>query len=235
MKARNIASGQVTTRHLKEGAVTSGKIRDRSIRLTDLSSEIASAKGVLGPQGPQGKDGAPGKDGAAGRDGAAVADLATFTPPGLPRYTQGGQLPVELYRHTWSQPANTVDEVSGFATVRWPVPCQQVSSVANVAFVIDGQLASPSSAKNGVSSNGPVGTPAIDQLTALATVTGSTLYTAPLTDHAPLPIERYQFVTGDQASEHTLVVYGRSTGCYVAPNGAEPTFDGTLIVHRYQR
>lgn len=236
--AVKLGAGQVKNRNIADSAVTSSKIRNRSIRLADLNAEIASAKGVLGPAGRDGKDGAPGATGAAGAagaDGAAVADVATFTTPGLPRYTTAGQQPVQLYTHSWSQPADTLDELAGYATVNWPLRCTQSSSVANVVVLIDGRLATPSVAKGAADGNGPVTAPTIEMITPIATNTAVTASTAADTDFANLPLERYQFLNGPAATTHTLELWGRSSGCFFSGIGNEPTLDGTLIVRRYSR
>jgi hypothetical protein len=57
--AVNLAAGSVKTRHLAKNAVTSPKVKDRSLRAQDfaLGQLPQGAKGEPGPQGPQGAQG----------------------------------------------------------------------------------------------------------------------------------------------------------------------------------
>lgn len=74
------AAGQIGTTDLKDGAVTSRKIRNETIKTVDLApATIASLRGATGPAGPagpagqDGADGAPGPAGADGQNGTARA------------------------------------------------------------------------------------------------------------------------------------------------------------------
>jgi hypothetical protein len=58
--AIKLPHNSVGTEQIKSGAVHTGEIRDRTIRLQDLSTTArASLRGQTGPQGPQGPAGAP--------------------------------------------------------------------------------------------------------------------------------------------------------------------------------
>lgn len=58
--AIKLPKNSVGASQLKTGAVHTGEIRDRTIRLQDISTSARnSLRGQLGPQGPQGPAGAP--------------------------------------------------------------------------------------------------------------------------------------------------------------------------------
>ena len=64
------AAGRIGTSDLKNGAVTSAKIKDQTIRRADLApTTIASLRGATGPAGPPGAPGTNGVDGVDGVDG----------------------------------------------------------------------------------------------------------------------------------------------------------------------
>lgn len=65
-----VARDSIGTRQLKNGAVTSAKVRDHSLTSSDLT---ANAAGRRGPRGPAGPAGAPGAPGVAGTPGIAAA------------------------------------------------------------------------------------------------------------------------------------------------------------------
>lgn len=68
------AAGKIGTTDLKDGAVTSKKIRNETIRTVDLApATIASLRGATGPAGVDGVDGVDGAPGADGQDGAVRA------------------------------------------------------------------------------------------------------------------------------------------------------------------
>ncbi|HEX9968429.1 MAG TPA: hypothetical protein VGB06_10850 [Solirubrobacterales bacterium] len=75
--ALEIPKGSVGTPQLKRGAVTSGKVRDGSIRLSDLNPDSLKrlpgrpigppiGRGIPGPPGPAGPPGPTGPTGPAG-------------------------------------------------------------------------------------------------------------------------------------------------------------------------
>jgi hypothetical protein len=58
--AIKLPKNSIGTNQIKAGAVHTGEIRDRTIRLQDISTSArASLRGQVGPQGPQGPAGAP--------------------------------------------------------------------------------------------------------------------------------------------------------------------------------
>lgn len=72
-------------KQLKSGAVTTLKVRDKSLRLKDFKTgQVPSgAQGPAGPQGPTGATGPKGTDGTAGTAGATnvVARFSTESKP----------------------------------------------------------------------------------------------------------------------------------------------------------
>ena len=68
-----VADSLVGTHDLKDGAVTSKKIKDETIRRVDLHPSLAAKIGVPGEQGPMGPQGATGPTGPAGPTGATGA------------------------------------------------------------------------------------------------------------------------------------------------------------------
>jgi hypothetical protein len=90
--AATLPRDSVGTRQLKDGAVTSGKVKDRSLLEGDFKrGELPRGaqgktgprgpQGARGPRGPRGKRGARGRRGATGRAGATnvVVRTATFS------------------------------------------------------------------------------------------------------------------------------------------------------------
>jgi hypothetical protein len=86
--AIKLPSNSVGTRQLKANAVTSSKIKDRSLKSTDLAAGVLShgPKGDQGSPGAQGDPGAPGVRGPS--DGFFVASAA---PGGFPNNTGTAQ------------------------------------------------------------------------------------------------------------------------------------------------
>ena len=97
--AIKLPRGSVGTAQLKTGAVTSGKVRDGTLKLLDVApGQRALLKGAAGPQGPQGAKGDTGAKGDRGPKGDKGDKGATGTtgatgpagpagPPGLSGYT----------------------------------------------------------------------------------------------------------------------------------------------------
>jgi len=76
--ATKLPAKSVGSRQLKNGAVTSSKVRDGSLQARDFAGGVASAgqggaKGDRGPTGPAGPPGEAGKPGTAGAAGSARA------------------------------------------------------------------------------------------------------------------------------------------------------------------
>jgi hypothetical protein len=72
--AIKLPKNSIGTNQIKTGAVHTGEIRDRTIRLQDISTSArTSLRGLTGPQGPQGPAGA-----AAVRHFASVNAAGTF-------------------------------------------------------------------------------------------------------------------------------------------------------------
>lgn len=69
-----VAATLIKTKDIANSAVTSGKIRNGTITLTDINARTrASLKGAKGESGSAGSAGAPGSQGAKGSDGAGGA------------------------------------------------------------------------------------------------------------------------------------------------------------------
>ncbi|MGH2889141.1 MAG: hypothetical protein ACRDNJ_05910 [Solirubrobacteraceae bacterium] len=98
--ANRLAAASVGTVQLRNGAVTSVKVRNHSLRAVDFARGQlrAGARGPVGPQGPLGSQGpagpqgAPGSTGAAGAAGAAGAGFQFATASGAtgPTLSQAG-------------------------------------------------------------------------------------------------------------------------------------------------
>jgi len=92
---------------LTTGAVGSAQIADKSITKSDLAASVRDGlDGTVGPQGPAGANG------AAGRDGAGIVTSKAF---GYQAINKGKRVTIGTI--TWTQPAHTLDEVKGWATV----------------------------------------------------------------------------------------------------------------------
>jgi hypothetical protein len=83
-----VARDSIGTRQLKNGAVTSAKVKDHSLTSSDLT---ANATGRRGPRGPAGPAGTPGAAGAAGTPGIAAAPEPWHALPYEAGWTDLGQ------------------------------------------------------------------------------------------------------------------------------------------------
>jgi len=103
----------VQGKDLAAGAIGSGQIADRSITKSDLAASVRDGlDGTAGPQGPAGPAGPTGPSGPGGRDGAGIVASKAF---GSQTIAKGKTVTVGTI--TWHQPAGTLDEVRGWATV----------------------------------------------------------------------------------------------------------------------
>jgi Collagen triple helix repeat (20 copies) len=125
--ATTLSPNSVGTAQLKSGAVTAGKIAQKTRR------QLQGKRGVTGPQGPQGKTGARGATGAKGSTGATGARGATgatgasgqgpavevFTKPAVPQpFVATGQVvAVPLAAGKYATSANVVVQSATGATV----------------------------------------------------------------------------------------------------------------------
>lgn len=79
--ATQLPRNSVGTKQIKRGAVTSSKVKDRTLTLRDLRrstiDSLRGAAGPAGPAGPAGEQGPQGIQGTQGATGAAGADAAT--------------------------------------------------------------------------------------------------------------------------------------------------------------
>lgn len=82
--AAGLAANSVGTKHLKDGAVTSTKVRNGTLKPGDFADGTLlvgpeGPAGPQGPQGPQGQTGAQGPEGPQGDPGTAVGWLEVST------------------------------------------------------------------------------------------------------------------------------------------------------------
>jgi hypothetical protein len=73
--ALKLPKNSVGNRQLKNGAVTSNKVKDRSLAISDFKLGQVPP----GPPGPQGAPGSPGRDGVAGPPGPTALHTFAFT------------------------------------------------------------------------------------------------------------------------------------------------------------
>lgn len=97
----------VTGAKIAASAVTSSKIKDRSLRAKDFAAgQLPTGRqGQTGTQGPQGDTGTAG---SAGRDGAAIAARVRST-AGVDTPADHSSVAVPLASNTWTQAAGEVD------------------------------------------------------------------------------------------------------------------------------
>lgn len=86
--ASALAKNSVGTKQLRDGAVTTAKVKDGTLAVVDLAPDARAAlRGATGAQGERGPQGVPGERGPAGQAGA----LGTMTM----RYSGSGWNPVD--------------------------------------------------------------------------------------------------------------------------------------------
>ena len=73
---KDIKDRSIEARDLHAGSVTTNKVKNRTLKLKDMSSEVTAKLGVQGPAGPKGDTGAKGDKGEKGDSSITqVADL----------------------------------------------------------------------------------------------------------------------------------------------------------------
>lgn len=80
--SKDIKNHTIQTQDLKRGAVTGNKVKNRSLKLIDMSAQVTdklNAPGPAGAQGPAGEKGQTGATGAAGANGSNGVDGANGT------------------------------------------------------------------------------------------------------------------------------------------------------------
>lgn len=125
-------------RTLRNGAVTSAKVRNGTLARQDFRRGVLPATagggsaGAREPAGPAGPAGAPGTPGATGPAGAAGPAGATGAPgAAIVASRIGGTSSVAASTSwsgnnvvlSWTQPPGVMDEVRGYMQVSWPGGC----------------------------------------------------------------------------------------------------------------
>jgi hypothetical protein len=133
--ALKLPKNSVGNRQLKAGAVTSSKVKDKSL----AASDFAVGQLPAGPQGPAGAPGSPGRDGAQGQPGPTALHTFALTfdnPPG--EQSPGGAL-CPPGQYATGGGVVTESDVPGEQAVNSSVPARSSSSKpapdAWVAFV----------------------------------------------------------------------------------------------------
>lgn len=204
--AATLGRNAVKGRNIATGAVGSRAVLDRSLQAKDFrpGQLAAGLKGEKGLQGP------PGAAGAAGRDGAAIAasangdGIVVSTPTFA--YTT---LPLEL---RWNQPAGTLDELRGVATVSMN-GCAINEQLA-LQVVRDGLEISPDTPN---ASEGTANGPPDNDIQTF--ITKTVLVGQPFVESVALPVE---LPWTDAAGEHTVTLRVREN---CSAPGPGPTFE----------
>lgn len=202
--AVKLGPGAVKNRNIATGAVSSRAVQDRTLLARDFKGgQLAAAvKGESGLQGPAGPPG------AAGRDGAAIVASANGDGTVMNSYNYV-TLPLEL---RWTQPAGTLDEVRGVATVSMMDGCA-LNEWVGVQVVRDGKEISADTGDivdgtgNGVPDND-----------ATPFVTKPVIVTKPYVESSVIPIE---LPWSDTPGEHVVQLRVREA-CNAS--GQPPTF-----------
>jgi hypothetical protein len=123
VKSKHIGSGQVRTGDIRGNAVTTSKIRNGTLELSDFNAQVASdLRGAAGPQGPggaQGPQGAGGEAGAAGPSGSSVSRLHWAGTTTVGNNTQAPLLPPITRTHK----GDTSQLYTGRASITAPSDC----------------------------------------------------------------------------------------------------------------
>lgn len=145
----------VGTAELKNGSVTSGKIKDGSLRVEDFAADelpvgetgLPGADGAVGPQGPPGPAGLPGPAGARGAQGPAGAQ-GLEGPPG-----QGGAAVTSVRSASGTIAPGQTQSLVALCDEGQQATGGSVTVTAGsaAAFVLDGQGPQPDT--DGVSPN----------------------------------------------------------------------------------
>lgn len=131
--AVTLPANSVGSRQLRDSAVTSAKVKDRSLRVADLSASAARAlKGAKGDPGPQG---AVGPQGPAGPDtGAAGGDLSGSYPN--PSIAPGAVTTAKFAPGAKAPDADTLDGIDSLGFVQGKGRSLIASAVTNLSGVV---------------------------------------------------------------------------------------------------
>lgn len=201
--AVKLGPGAVKGRNIATNAVGTRAVLDRSLLAKDFKSgQLAAA--VKGEPGLQGAAGAPG---AAGRDGAAIVASANLDGTVVSSFNYA-TLPVEL---RWTQPAGTLDELRGVATVSMD-GCA-INEWLGLQVVRDGKEISADSGDqvDGTGNGVPDSDPS-------PFITKTVLVNKPFVESTVLPIE---LPWSDTPGEHVVTLRVRET---CTAGGPGPTF-----------
>jgi hypothetical protein len=225
----DLAANSVTDSQLAASSVGSSEIKDGSITAVDVAPDsISSTRMTEGVKNLLFNAGTL----SVNKTFADVTVSNSSWPAGAP--ASGAQLSV-----TWTQPANTLDVISGFARLHYPAGCSQTSSTPRGLDVkiVDGgnRVISGSSAERtgGVNYNG---NGFWSEQADLPGVTfrapfGSDLAANPedFVDYIHLPFELSEFVTDGSSASRTVRVFLKrnSASCSPEVTGAR------IVVLRY--
>jgi hypothetical protein len=234
--AIELTKNSVRSKHIKNGQVKSRDIGNGAVRAKDLNAELLAGgtdgiAGIAGPPGPTGPAGPAGPTGPAGPRGATGATGAQgATGPAGPRGSAivasvnggptvstssnigayGGHFTLV----SWTQPADTLDEVQGYFTIAWNNGCDDNGDAIDVQFTDQSgvEISPDLPTANSIAGNGGSN----DGDNVGVTLTHNQLAGASGTDFVvPMPIERPQFLApvSGEAQRSLKVRFRRLTGC----------------------
>jgi hypothetical protein len=113
---KQLKRAAVTSTKIAANAVSSGKVKDRSL----LAKDFAAGQLPAGPRGQTGPRGTTGGTGHAGRDGAAITARVRST-AAVDTSPDGGAVSIPLTGNTWTQAAGELD-LGPFGAVTYTAP-----------------------------------------------------------------------------------------------------------------
>ncbi|MDO9458367.1 hypothetical protein [Nocardioides sp.] len=225
-----MASNSVGKSELKAGTVDSSKIQDETITGSDIEEgAISSTRMTTGVRNLLFNAGVL----AVNKTFADVSVSNSSWPGGAP--ASGAQLTA-----TWTQPANTLDVVSGFARVAYPTSCSQTASPPGRGLDVKiadagGRVISASSAQRTESTNyngngfwaEQADLPGVEFHAPF----GSDLANSPdnFVDYIHLPFELAETVTGGSTAERSVKVFLKRSSSNCTPE----VTDARILVYRY--
>ena len=214
-----VARNSIASKHLKNGAVTSAKVRNGTLVPRDFkrgafpqtgaggtgtngAAGTPGARGPAGPAGPPGPGGAPGAigpagatgpGGPAGPTGPAGASIVASRIGGTGSVATSASFGLQNELLSWVQPPGVMDEVRGYMQVSWPNGCDDDGDAIEVMIKDEAgiEISPDLPTAASVAGNGGSG----DGDTIGVQLTHGGLGGATGTDFVvPIPIERAQFM-----------------------------------------